>query len=1107
MGRLPLDPPPNAGANGKRTLLDNRDEGTHGTGLATLAADPPEDAPVSVATGYVNLGGLATLAAATGPPVRSVRLLLGVAPPPGGGSPKKLRQFFADADEEFLRDRNFGRFPPSRARRRIGPVAEWLQRREVEVRRFRGAFLHGKAYLFGDLPDPRAALVSSANLTAAGMERNLELGLVAYELDTIRRALRWFERLWDSEDAEDFGAALEKLLGADPVRDALEDPQTIYLRVLLEYFGVELEEEPPRPKAVDLADFQWDGFRRALRIVERCGGVLYADGVGTGKTEIGLAFLEKYAAKEGKHALVVAPAQLVETWKRRIHEANLPGKVISFHRLAEDRQLNPAGKGRNLEVDKDTYRLVVVDEAHAFRNPDTGWHRALSLLLGGEEKHAVFLTATPINNGLMDLFHLVMAFARHDSAFAGHGIRSLRDLFKSAGAMSRDGENLDPDRLFPLADLVSVRRDRAFIEKHYPNAAFRDGTPLRFPEPELVTERYEIDAVWPDLVADLTAVVEELTLARYRPDAYRKDGDGKAAGGAPGGAGDPARNDSGLTGLLRSAILKRFESCHESCRLTVERMERAHALFLESWEAGFVPDSEALSAAARELDETGAAAWLREEDEDEARRPISEFDPALRAEVAADRERLQRIHSRLDAIHTEDDPKLETLARLVAESPSRKIIVFSAFADTVRYLDRQLDEVVAGRRRAVVIGEDTTPDERMRELERFAPESVVGPGHELPEGVKESDLLLSNDVLSEGQNLQQAAAVVSYDFPWNPQRVVQRYGRVIRLKSRHDRVFLTTMLPAAGDLEPLLRLEQRIRAKIEAARLYGMDVGVVEEESTGAGADLESFAERLAAGDPSLLRETVGGGLGEAFSGESLRAEFRRRLMEGELKRLRKLPWGVGAAFPLPPPGVFGSGGGNGEPLPDQAPGMFFACRTKGDDRYWRFVPFAEGKATGPEPDALQLRRIAPGNTVGLDELPPEVDLEGTWQRAAASIVEEHNRLAAESREEVAVGPRQRWAISVLRSCESRFSGPEADRAVRALRVGRSRQVRRDLGRIEKELAAKEISVTDAADRVLELVRTEGLRPVPPPKPLEPIAGEEDLGVVCWMALLPPATD
>ena len=105
-------------------------------------------------------------------------------------------------------------------------------------------------------------------------------------------------------------------------------------------------------------------------------------------------------------------------------------------------------------------------------------------LLGGERKDVVLLTATPINNGLWDLYNLVMLFARHDRAFAANGIRSVRELFVAPGANERDPENLDPDVLFPLADAVSVRRDRRFIEEHYPGATFPDGTPVRFPEPQ-----------------------------------------------------------------------------------------------------------------------------------------------------------------------------------------------------------------------------------------------------------------------------------------------------------------------------------------------------------------------------------------------------------------------------------------------------------------------------------------------------------------------------------------------------------------------------------------------------------------------------------------------
>ena len=125
-----------------------------------------------------------------------------------------------------------------------------------------------------------------------------------------------------------------------------------------------------------------------------------------------------------------------------------------------------------------------------------------------------------------------------------------------------------------------------------------------------------------------------------------------------------------------------------------------------------------------------------------------------------------------------------------------------------------------------MIGSESTPDQRLAALGRFAPHTVVRPDYEPPDG--EVDLLLSTDVLSEGQNLQQAQEVISYDMPWNPQRVVQRNGRVIRLLSPTTRSTLTTMLPEPGELERLLGLEARIQAKVEAAGVYGMEAEVIE---------------------------------------------------------------------------------------------------------------------------------------------------------------------------------------------------------------------------------------------------------------------------------------
>ncbi len=155
---------------------------------------------------------------------------------------------------------------------------------------------------------------------------------------------------------------------------------------------------------------------------------------------------------------------------------------------------------RVLPMTKDAYRLVIVDEAHALRNEDTTWYRAMERLLGGTRKDVVLLTATPINNGLWDLYNLVMLFARHDRALSSAGIDSIATLFRAAGANERDPENLDPDVLFPLADAVSVRRDRAFIEREYAGQQFPDGTPVRFPRPRLTTVRYDLDAAHPGLV-------------------------------------------------------------------------------------------------------------------------------------------------------------------------------------------------------------------------------------------------------------------------------------------------------------------------------------------------------------------------------------------------------------------------------------------------------------------------------------------------------------------------------------------------------------------------------------------------------------------------------
>lgn len=568
--------------------------------------------------------------------------------------------------------------------------------------------------------------------------------------------------------------------------------------------------------------------------------------------------------------------------------------------------------------------------------------------------------------------------------------------------------------------------------------------------------------------------IDGLTMARYRPSAYLLDGEENQA-------------EAQLGGLLKSGILKRFESCWRACLETVEAMLAAHEAFIHAWERGEVLSGEQLrAAAAAEADEAGLASWVEELLEGEAESvAAARFDARFGDDVASDRSRLEALRERLAVLEPARDPKLALIRDLLERSPAQKVAIFSTYGATVRYLDEQLAPAPGGRERVVVIGTETDPDARLAALARFAPRTVVRDDYEPADG--EVDLLIATDVLSEGQNLQQAQAVISYDMPWNPQRVVQRNGRVIRLLSPHKEVLLATMLPEQGELERLLGLEARIHGKIRAAGgVYGMESEVIEGLET----ELRSYAERLADGDPSLVDEPEQDS--GAFVGEQLRRMIDRALAEGEVERVLALPWGEGTCFRQT---VSGRSRG--------APGVFFATRTPGMEdtpegyRYWRYVEADSGALISEDLEIL--RRIDPQGGQAADDL-GGLDLEVAWERAASDVVRAHNQRTDLRGRQEQIGPRQRWALDLLRDFTVAVP-PGADTAAQALEVERSSAVRRALGEVQAEVEAARMSRDEAASAIVDLVRDFGLHPVEPPSLPHRIT-VDDLGVVCWMGVL-----
>lgn len=1080
-------PPAALGSAGAYELLDNRDYGRHRDALAWLVEYYA--GPLQVATGYVALEGLDALAQIAAGAGKAARLLLGVAPeaaaltgPPAPGIAARFEQ----SQAALRRERDFSAFPASR-RAALERVAAFIAAEGVAVRRYRQRFLHGKAYLLGQLnaagqlTAPGAALVSSANLTGGGLESNLELGMTHYQPEVVRKALQWYERLW--QEAQDFKEDLLELL-RPPAWTA--DPQTIFLRALLELYGHPAESPPPSGN--NLTDFQQDGYRRAKAIMERYGGVLYADGVGMGKTEIGLRFIREHAQEQGQHTLIIAPAQLRDRlWDHRLKADNLPGQVVSYQQLAQDRQLtaDPNGGDRILPVDKDVYRLIVVDEAHAYRNAGNTWYRALDRLMGGAPKKLLLLTATPVNNSLWDLHNLFLLFGRHDAAFGGDPLRidSLRRFFNEAGAGADRPEQLAGahDQLFPLLDALTVRRSRAFVQAHYPHQRFADGTAVKFPEPQLRERRYDLDAAYPRLVPYIANNIQALTMARYRPTAYLKNAPQDAANLGR------AKAETALSGLIQSQMLKRFESSWYAAWQTVGRMRDANEAVLQTLEkSGVAPPAAVIRELAGALEDDTDLSPRMVEDALAAAGggiPAAEFTPQFVVDVRQDRNRLRRMAQRLEKLQNRPDPKLAALRQAMAAATGQgvqKVALFTAFRDTAEYLKDRIahDPALLDHRRwTVVIGADTDAEARARELERFCPLSVTDdPDFTPPEG--EVDALLSTDVLSEGQNLQQAQAVLSYDMPWNPQRVVQRNGRIIRLRSPHATAYLYTLLPEAGALDKLLALEATLRVKILAANAaVGMETPVLSQVLS----ELKSYAQQLSAGDVKLLEEPEDV---SAFAGELFRAQLRRLAQEGELNRLQNLPWGIGAAFVAPDKGL-------------TQPAVFFACRAKSGERYWRVVS-AAGEILSRD-DYPMLLLINPENRPGCP-IPGDLDLERLFDRAAADICQVHNRLRDPATRAGALPAVQRWALGQLELAAP--AGPEYNNAYDALSVGRSSQVGRELAALRGSYADGGISVPECADRIVAVVQRFGLNPVNPPAPAPEITAA-DLGVVCYQVVLP----
>lgn len=831
--------------------------------------------------------------------------------------------------------------------------ATWIRDR-VEIRSVkRAGLLHGKLI---HVDDGRRghAMVGSSNFTTNGLglgdSPNIELNLVVDSDRDRDDLLAWFDELWtDTDLTQD---VREEVLRALEASYTHASPEFVYFKTLLHLFGDYLADQAAEDERLQqtafektaiwqmLFDFQRDGLRAVLAKIDRHGGCVLADSVGLGKTFTALAVI-KWFEKRNKNVLVLCPKKLRENWTDFLAVNNsdlnpLRDDRFGYTVLSHTDLSRESGRVDGIDLAKiewGNYDLVVIDESHNFRSASrnrsaTGRRSRYERLMDdviktGLKTKVLLLSATPVNNDLRDLKAQLDLIGAHNSdGFAALGVPNLGNLIGGAQRRFADwakggSRNADellnklPPGLFGLLDGVTIARSRKHVERHYAASMDQIGNFPKRAAPESIFSGIDRMGRFPAFEA-VDAAISELELALYGPlsfvlPVHRALYD-------RGGNFDQANREKYLIAMMKVGFLKRLESSVSSFRMTMDRMiaridERIGDL--DSFGAAATVD--AAEADEIELDEELEEAF---EVGGALKYNLAHLDrEAWKAALLRDRSRIARLAEEARQIIPVRDAKLEKLREMIlakAACPTTnrngesncKIIFFTAFTDTARYLYEQLLPVTkeCGLEAALVTGagcKATFGRPQFQDiLVNFAPRAKHRAAMRHVEKAREIDLLIATDCISEGQNLQDADLLVNVDIHWNPVRLIQRFGRIDRIGSLNNTIKMVNFWPTE-DLNKYLKLKDRVEARMALVDLSATG----EDNLLDARAEVDGDARWR---DRQLLRlkdevfdlEEAGGGVTLAdFALDDFRADLRS-FVRANGQALHDAPLGLHAIVP-----------------------------------------------------------------------------------------------------------------------------------------------------------------------------------------------------------------
>jgi SNF2 family DNA or RNA helicase len=862
-----------------------------------------EVAEVAIATAYFNIMGFGDIE--EGLSGKPLRLLLGRPPE------ERVRW-----DEEILKELEEYEDDPQYFRLLQRAVA-YFEDPARQVRIVEGRFFHGKAFL-GCYPSMSSvrrgfAVVGSSNFTHGGLVSNRELNMFNTDREAVQELADWFQRQWSDDESKDYK---EEFLSRLRTYLTSWSPYEVAAKALWETYKHELEKRAENILK-HLYPHQQLSTMDALDKLEKYNGVLIADSTGLGKTRIALAIVQFYRMGGVKSLLIAPKSILGTTWENEMYSTDINLECLNSEKLSADPSVAEEYINRDPKLG-----LIIVDEAHYFRNPTTNRYEALSRLVKLTGAKLVLITATPVNTSLMDLYHLLSLYLPEHAIYDDYRM-NLRDYFVQQHKQWLNGEPIDMDDV--LRRFV-VRHSRMLAK------ALSKGA-IRFPERRLHTVQYDLPAD----IGELYDVLDGLNLAFYDLSVDRLPNQFKLPDGTPVSKYvEFAENLKNIVkGIRKIGLLKRLESSVHAFRESVQRMKEyiEMANKYASKNNVFVPPR--LKGQILSLIDDDEPEKLPSVEEVFAKQPELRDKCRLTEEEARDfirrnNEDLEKLDKALSMLPNED-PKIQEFMKAVSGvyrtlKDRNGIIIFTQYMDTARYIFENLKK--EGLNNLLLVTGEGAEDAAGKHLEE---------AEAVEHFQKQGGIMVSTDVLSAGQNLQNAQYVVNYDFPWNPVILIQRAGRIDRIGSDYDVIYLYNVLPRQGDpgdprtLEHFLNLMTRIYRRLEAIReTIGLDASTLGEEAIP-----KDFSEqrRIAAEDAMVLAE-IEKRL-EQFTRDP-RDDLAEIINEKGIDWVKNLPDGIGAIK---------RGGMN----------AVFALFTDGEKHYWRLKNLDSGKVIDNPSEIIKL--------------------------------------------------------------------------------------------------------------------------------------------------------